>query len=141
VLCRDYSVYFVSLRAARRTISDEACWIYRGTFHRMYRDRLLRWVSTYSQLLNSTSTIRNVMFCARCRSIAAGFFTDMPLIVAPPTSVSIFLAVSMQQQGLQPNSGNAAVIYSGIALAIIGIFPPLGRFIQKVRDLGYPLLW
>lgn len=33
--------------------------------------------------------------CIGC--VVGAFLTDMPLIVAPPTSVSIFFAVSMQQ--------------------------------------------
>jgi predicted benzoate:H+ symporter BenE len=64
----------------------------------------------------------------------------MPLIIAPPTSVSIFLAVSMQQQGLVPNQGNAAVIYSGIILTLIGVFPPLGRFVSQVCSVPPALL-
>ena len=79
----------------------------------------------------TASIIATACTCA-IGCIASAFVTDMPLIIAPPTSVSIFLAVSMQQQGLAISSGNAAVIYSGIFLAVVGIFPPLGRFITKV---------
>lgn len=68
--------------------------------------------------------------CVGC--IIASFLTDMPFIIAPPTSVSIFLAVSMRQRNLFPNDGNAAVIISGAALAFIGAVPPLLRFIAKV---------
>ena len=61
----------------------------------------------------------------------------MPLIIAPPTSVSIFLAVSMQQQGLGKEAGCAAVMMSGTGLAIIGLIPPLSRTISKVKLFSY----
>lgn len=72
--------------------------------------------------------------CAMCAigSIIAGFLTDMPFIVAPPTSVSIFLAVSMQQSGLRPLEGNSAVMLSGAAMILIGAVPPFGRIITKL---------
>ena len=46
---------------------------------------------------DETSTViaTAVTCCIGC--IVGAFLTDMPLIVAPPTSVSIFMAVSMQQ--------------------------------------------
>jgi adenine/guanine/hypoxanthine permease len=74
--------------------------------------------------------------CATCAigSIISGFLTDMPFIIAPPTSVSIFLAVSMQQSGLRPREGNAAVMLSGAALMLVGAIPPLGRFLTKVSS-------
>ena len=65
-------------------------------------------------------------------SIAASFLTDMPFIIAPPTSVSIFYAVSMQQAGLTREQGTNAIIFSGIGLAIIGAVPPISRFITKL---------
>eukprot|EP01035_Chromulina_nebulosa_P022576 gene22576-29233_t len=64
-------------------------------------------------------------------SMIAGFLTDMPFIIAPPTSVSIFLAVSMQQSGLRPLEGNAAVMISGAGLALVGALPPLSRLVTK----------
>ncbi len=64
--------------------------------------------------------------------IAGAILTDMPLIVAPPTSVSIFFAVSMQQSGMGFKEGNMALIISGAMLAFLGIFPPLGRFFTRV---------
>ena len=72
--------------------------------------------------------------CVTCAigSIIAAFLTDMPFIIAPPTSVSIFLAVSMQQTNLLPPEGNAAVIYSGLALTLVGALPPVSRFVTKL---------
>jgi AGZA family xanthine/uracil permease-like MFS transporter len=64
--------------------------------------------------------------------IIGAFLTDMPLIIAPPTSVSIFFAVSMQQAGMGYKEGNAALIISGAALAFLGVVPPVGRFFTRV---------
>ena len=55
-----------------------------------------------------------------------------PFIIAPPTSVSIFFAVSMQQSDFGPGEGNNAMLISGAALAFIGIVPPLGRLLTRV---------
>jgi xanthine/uracil/vitamin C permease (AzgA family) len=79
----------------------------------------------------TASIVATTVTCA-IGSIVASFVTDMPLIIAPPTSVSIFLAVSMQQEGLGKDAGCAAVVLSGAALAFVGACPPLARFISKV---------
>lgn len=79
----------------------------------------------------TASIIATAVTCS-IGSIISSFVTDMPLIVAPPTSVSIFLAVSVQQQGLDHLKGNTAVMISGALLAIIGALPPLARVLAKV---------
>ena len=71
-----------------------------------------------------------VTFAIGC--IIAAFLTDMPFIIAPPTSVSIFYAVSMQQGAVLPKHGNAALMIAGGALALMGIIPQLGRFFTRV---------
>lgn len=65
-------------------------------------------------------------------SVISSFFTDMPFIIAPPTSVSIFYAVTMVQSNMSVDQGNNAIIFSGIALAIVGAVPPLSRFITRL---------
>lgn len=82
----------------------------------------------------TASIVATSVTCA-IGSIVAAFFTDMPFIIAPPTSVSIFLAVSMQQQGLKHIHGNTAVMFSGLGLAIVGAVPPLAKFVAKVLCL------
>lgn len=56
---------------------------------------------------DETGSIIATTVCCAIGSIIAAFLTDMPFIVAPPTSVSIFLAVSMQQQGLVKDAGES----------------------------------
>lgn len=64
--------------------------------------------------------------------IISAIACNTPFIIAPPTSVSIFLAVSLQQRGLNSTFGNAAVLASGLGLAIIGAFPFIARFVTKL---------
>eukprot|EP01039_Chlorochromonas_danica_P004042 gene4042-4420_t len=64
--------------------------------------------------------------------IIGAFLTDMPFIIAPPTSVSIFFAVSMQQSGFTSKEGNAGLLIAGAALAFLGFVPPVGRFFTKL---------
>jgi adenine/guanine/hypoxanthine permease len=77
-------------------------------------------------------TIMATIITCSLGCIVGAFLTDMPLIIAPPTSVSIFFAVSMQQAGMSSREGNAALLISGAALALIGIIPQLGRFLTRV---------
>ncbi len=64
--------------------------------------------------------------------IIGSVLTNMPFIIAPPTSVSIFFAVFIQQQNLGRHHGNAAVIVSGILLMLIGVFRPISTLVTKV---------
>ncbi len=64
--------------------------------------------------------------------IIGAFLTDTPFIIAPPTSVSIFFAVSMQQNGYSFLEGNPSLLIAGAGLAFLGIVPPVGRFFTKV---------
>ena len=78
-----------------------------------------------------SSIIATAATCA-LGCIVGAFLTDMPFIIAPPTSVSIFFAVSMQQAGMGYREGNAALLISGAALTFLGIVPPIGRFFTRV---------
>ena len=79
-----------------------------------------------------TSSI--VSTCTTCAlgCIIGSVLTNMPFIIAPPTSVSIFLAVYLQQQNLAAHEGNVALITAGIGLMVIGFVRPLGTFITRV---------
>ena len=61
-------------------------------------------------------------------SIICGLFANLPFIVAPPTSVSIFLSVYLQENNLDPQNGNIAVVISGICLIFVG-YRPLANFL------------
>ena len=79
-----------------------------------------------------TSSI--VSTCTTCAlgCIIGSVLTNLPFIIAPPTSVSIFLAVYLQQQNLGAHEGNVALITAGICLMVIGFARPLGTFITRV---------
>eukprot|EP01038_Epipyxis_sp_PR26KG_P014832 gene14832-19929_t len=81
---------------------------------------------------NSTDSIMATTVTCAIGCIISAFLTDMPFIIAPPTSVSIFYAVSLQQSGLGPKYGNGALMVAGAALALCGIVPPLGRFFTRM---------
>jgi hypothetical protein len=66
-----------------------------------------------------------VLYCASSTPLHVSF-----------SVVSIFIAVSLQQQGYSYQQGNAALILSGAALAFIGIVPPVGRFFTMVGKLA-----
>ena len=52
--------------------------------------------------------------------------------MTPPTAVSIFLAVAIQQNSMNQEQGNAAVVLSGCALLLVGIFKPVTEFVTKL---------
>lgn len=85
----------------------------------------------------ASSVIATALTCC-VGSIIGAILTDMPLIIAPPTSVSIFFAVSMQQSNMNHLDGNAALLISGAALAFIGFVPPIGKFLTKVSNFLFP---
>lgn len=64
-------------------------------------------------------------------SIISGFISNMPVIIAPPTAVSIYLASSLTSYDLQFNNGNQAVVISGCLLIILG-YRPLTRLFGQL---------
>jgi AGZA family xanthine/uracil permease-like MFS transporter len=68
--------------------------------------------------------------CIGC--IFGAFITNTPFIIAPPTSVSIFLAVFMRQQGLPRHAGNVATMISGFLLIAVGLIRPVSAFITRL---------
>eukprot|EP00607_Mallomonas_marina_P008987 CAMPEP_0182417014 /NCGR_PEP_ID=MMETSP1167-20130531/1453_1 /TAXON_ID=2988 /ORGANISM="Mallomonas Sp, Strain CCMP3275" /LENGTH=739 /DNA_ID=CAMNT_0024590283 /DNA_START=59 /DNA_END=2279 /DNA_ORIENTATION=- len=63
--------------------------------------------------------------------ILSAFLTNMPFIIAPPTSVSIFHAIYVTQFHMEKYEGNAAMVLSGAFLILVG-YRPLGRFIAML---------
>jgi len=81
---------------------------------------------------DDTSSIVSTAACCCLGNLYGSFLTNMPFIVAPPTSVSIFLSVFLRQQNLGRKDGNAAVILSGLLLMLVGIIRPLGGIVSRV---------
>jgi xanthine/uracil/vitamin C permease (AzgA family) len=68
--------------------------------------------------------------------LIGGLFANLPFIVAPPTSVSIFYSVFVQQRNFNTNDASTAVIISGLLLVLFG-YRPLGHFLSKVFHALY----
>lgn len=64
--------------------------------------------------------------------ILSGYITNLPFVIAPPTSVSIYLAVSLQQQGMNRTQADSVVILSGCALLLVGIFKPITAWVTRL---------
>lgn len=81
---------------------------------------------------DKTASIATTALACSVGSILSSYLTNLPFIVAPPTAVSIFLAVALQQNGMSQDEGDSAVIYSGIVLLLIGILKPVSTFVTKL---------
>lgn len=79
---------------------------------------------------NSRHTIVSTALCAGLGSIFCGIFANLPFVLAPPTVVSIFLSVFLQQYDYGPAQGDLAVIISGASLLLLW-YRPLGVFISE----------
>eukprot|EP01040_Poterioochromonas_malhamensis_P002191 gene2191-2332_t len=81
------------------------------------------------------ATVVSVALCTGAGSIIAGLFANLPFVLAPPTVVSIFLSVYLQQYNLGPREGNIAVILSGVALIFFG-WRPLGQLTARLIPIS-----
>lgn len=72
-----------------------------------------------------------MLCCCAIGSIASGLFSNLPLIIAPPTSVSIFVVAYLRGNTMSFHQGNQAVIISGCILIALG-FRPLSRFFSRL---------
>ena len=64
--------------------------------------------------------------------ILSSYLTNLPFVIAPPTSISIYLSAYLQQYKLSRDGGRAAVMLSGLALLAIGIIRPINRLVTKL---------
>lgn len=81
---------------------------------------------------DAARTIQITALASGIGCIVASYVTNLPFVVAPPASVSIYVAVALQENGMDQSQGDAAVILSGFALLFIGIFRPLITSITKL---------
>lgn len=64
-------------------------------------------------------------------SIFCGLFANLPFVLAPPTVVTIFVSVYLQQHGIGPSVGNYASMISGFALMFF-FWRPLGELVKHL---------
>ena len=62
-------------------------------------------------------------------SIIGGLLTNLPIIISPPTAICIFLAASLEQNGLGVINGNQAIV--GWLILLLA-YIPLSQFVGKL---------
>jgi xanthine/uracil/vitamin C permease (AzgA family) len=87
-------------------------------------------IAGYSEFHSVVTTA----LCCGIGSAIGGLFMNLPFIIAPPTVVSIYLVVFLQEKELGPQFGNASVIMSGFALMFFG-YRPLANFVGTLIPL------
>lgn len=81
---------------------------------------------------DKTSSIEATALACGIGCIISSYVTNLPFVIAPPTSVSIYLAVSLQQMNLNRIQGDSVVMLSGCALLCIGIFKPITALVTRL---------
>lgn len=79
-----------------------------------------------------TSSIEATALTCGIGCILSSYISNLPFVIAPPTSVSIYLAVSLQQLNLNRIQGDSVVMLSGCALLCIGIFKPITALVTRI---------
>jgi len=80
---------------------------------------------------NSQNTVVAVALLCGIGSICCGLFANLPFVMAPPTVVTIFQSVYLQQHNIGPRQGNLGVIISGLFLMLF-FYRPLGEFVRHL---------
>lgn len=78
---------------------------------------------------NSNNTVVAVALLCGIGSICCGLFANLPFVMAPPTVVTIFQSVYLQQHNIGPRAGNLGVMFSGLFLMLF-FYRPLGEFVK-----------
>lgn len=81
---------------------------------------------------DKTSSIEATALACGIGCILSSYITNLPFVIAPPTSVSIYLAVSLQQMNLNRIQGDSVVMLSGCALLCVGIFKPVTALVSRL---------
>lgn len=69
--------------------------------------------------------------------IISGFLSNLPFVLAPTTSTSLYFSLAMQNQHMDLPAGNAAVFFLGIVFFFCGIRFIALRFITLHTFLCY----
>jgi len=80
---------------------------------------------------NPQNTVVAVALLCGVGSICCGLFANLPFVMAPPTVVTIFQSVYLQQHNIGPRAGNLGVIFSGLFLMLF-FYRPLGEFVKHL---------
>ena len=80
---------------------------------------------------DSNNVVVAVALLCGVGSISCGLFANLPFVLAPPTVVTIFLSVYLQQHAVGPRVGNYGVILSGF-LMMFFFWRPLGDLMKHI---------
>jgi adenine/guanine/hypoxanthine permease len=83
---------------------------------------------------DGTKTVVAVALLCGVGSIFCGLFSNLPFVLAPPTVVTIFQSVYMQQYDIGPQVGNIGVMLSGVCLMLFG-WRPIGELAKRLIPL------
>lgn len=78
--------------------------------------------------------ISSIAITVALGSVFCGIYSNLPFIIAPPTSTSIYLVVAELNSRITRQQSNTTIIYSGIALLVVGMIKPVGRFVARVSS-------
>ena len=79
----------------------------------------------------TTSVAAATALSAGVSSILCGFFSNLPFVLAPTTSTSIYFCLFLQNHTLSPSEGKAAVFVLGLLYSLCGI-RPIALFITNI---------
>ena len=65
-------------------------------------------------------------------NIVSGILSNLPIVICPPTAETIFLVNTLLTASLDPVYGNLAVVANGGALLLLGLVPPLAKFVVRL---------
>lgn len=80
----------------------------------------------------SYPTIIVICFCMGVGSILCGLFSNLPFVVAPPTTVVIFFSGSIRKNTLSIVEANMAVMITGALLLCLFVHRPVGKFVTRL---------
>jgi AGZA family xanthine/uracil permease-like MFS transporter len=81
---------------------------------------------------DTARTIQITALASGVGCIASSYITNLPFVVAPLSSVAIYVAVALQENGMNQSDGDATVILSGFVLLFIGICQPVMGVVSKL---------
>lgn len=80
---------------------------------------------------SSVSVAAGTALATGVSCIINGLFSNLPFVLAPTTSTSIYFSLFLQNRGLSTNHGNVAVFFLGVLYCLCGI-RPVAVFISNI---------
>ena len=81
---------------------------------------------------NADNTTAIVAILCGVGNIVSGLVSNLPIIIGPPTPITIYYISASLQAGLSMHQGNLVIFYFGIFFLIMGVVAPIGRFCARI---------